>query len=752
MSQDSTAELEKRGTETIPLPVETHAREIIEAIKANDIVIITAATGSGKTTGIPPLLLREQDWEEKICVTQPRRIAATSVCRYVAGKVGCRVGEEVGYQIRFEDRTSEGTKLTFMTDGLLVRIAQEDPMFSEYSVIMVDEAHERSLNIDFTLGLSKDAQKKRKELGLKPLKIIVSSATLQAEKFAAYFGVKPLEIPGKMYPVTVNNLTEEEYQRYLKYDFRRGEYFDYFEASADKLAQRINQGVSKNDFLVFMPGQEEIHEAVKRIKEKLQQLGLEDKFEILSLYGEMSLEEQNKIFEKSRKRKIIVATNIAETSITPLNPVNVIDSGLIKQIQYSPETGITSLVLTHHAQKGLDQRRGRAGRLAPGTYDGLFTEKDYQSRPEYQTPEIQRSDLAHIVLTMKQIGIEDVHSFDFIDPPPKEALDQAIETLKNLGALDENGNITEVGNLMAEIPLEPRKARMIIEAEKRNCLEAVTIITAFLSTRSAFLRPKGKESEADEAHEKFKEEGSDFLTLLKVWDEYAKNNYSDKWANENFLHSKRLREIKDIRNQLLQILKRNGWAASGQRDPEAIQKSIAAGLIENLMASGWKHSFRRLKDSQPGFFIHPSSVLFSDDQSELITAAEIKETTNAKTGTTKVYARLCQKVNPVWLKEIAPQLIKDEERVRTYYNERQDLITTRSTITLKTGDPLVGEEPATEEEATVYLAEVFTNIATKGIDYLRGIERWQLRLPFIQENYEIFSRLQNLWQRARGNI
>lgn len=733
MSQNSTIELEKGGTEKISFPVEIHAREFVEAINASDIVIITAAAGSGKTTCIPPLLLREQVWEGIIGVTEPRIIATTSACRFVAGKVGCQVGEEVGYQIRFDDRTTEGTRLTFMTDGLLVRIAQEDPMLSEYSVIMVDEAHERSLNIDFTLGLLKEAQEKRKKAGLKPLKIIVSSATLQAEKFASYFGVKPLEIPGKMFPVKVTNLTEGEYQQYLKYDSRRGEYFDYLEASADKLVQRINQRENDNDFLVFMPGQDEIHEAIKRIKGKLQMSGLEDEFEILPLYGEMSQEEQNKIFEKTKKRKIIIATNIAETSITPLNPVNVIDSGLIKQIEHNPSTGITSLVLTPHAQKGLEQRKGRAGRLAPGTYDGLFTENDYQSRREYQVPEIQRSDLAHIVLTMKQIGIKDVHSFDFIDPPPKEAIDQAIETLKNLGALDEQENITEVGNLMAELPLEPRKARMIVEAEKNNCVRDVGTICSFLSTHSVLTRPRGKESEADSAHQEFKVEGSDFLTLLKIWDKYEANNYSDDWAQNNFLSSKRLREVKNIRYQLFQILKRNGTSVEETLNPEGIAKSVTAGLIENLMQGPFRHSYRRIKGGIDGIYLHPSSVVFSGDKEPpLVVAAEIVTTS-------KTYARTIQEVRPEWLEEIAPQLIEKEEPGGIYFDEDENRVLQGWTISLKGSYlPIEGSRNATGEEAV----EVFAQALAEG----------EIALPVLEENKQVLAQLRNFWQRARGEV
>jgi HrpA-like RNA helicase len=504
---------------TTGLPILRYAQEIKETIARNETAIIVGETGSGKTTQIPLLLLEEMSPETRIAITQPRRVATRSVARYVAKKVGCHLGDKVGYQVRFEVHTTEGTRINFMTDGILLRKIQRDPLLQEYDVVMVDEAHERSLNIDFTLGLLKRLQKKRAEAGMKPIKIIVTSATLEKEKFARYFGDSPMvEIPGRLHPVDIH------YEKNCPHD--------YTKAAAEKVKSIIEQN-KEGDILIFMPGQEEIDKTIREIEA----LEVSD-ITILPLYGQMSAEDQDKIFEKTSGRKVIVATNIAETSVTVPGIRHVIDSGLIKQIEFDPATGIETLAVRPHAKSGCIQRAGRAGRLAPGECWRLYTEEDFNNRQEFQTPEIQRSNLAHVVLMMKKIGIEDVKSFEFIDPPEPEALRQALDTLKILGALDENERITEIGETMAELPLEPHIARMVIEAEKHGCVETICTIASFLGCRSVFVRPKGKEAEADEAHRRFKVPESDFLTLLKIWQEYEANHYKDSWARDNFYVAK----------------------------------------------------------------------------------------------------------------------------------------------------------------------------------------------------------------------
>lgn len=527
----------------IEFPILRYAKEIKEAISSHQTVIIVGETGSGKTTQIPFLLRETMSPEDKVAITQPRRVAARSVAHYIAENVGCRIGEEVGYQVRFEDRTTAGTRINFMTDGILLSKIQEDPLLRDYSAVMVDEAHERSLNIDFILGLLKRLQKKRAEAGLLPLKIIITSATLEKEKFVRYFDEsKMVEVPGRLYPVQIH------------YEGKR--VYDYPRAAAEKV-KLITEQDKEGDILIFMPGQEEINKTIREI-ESLKLPGIT----VLPLYGQMSPEEQDRIFKKMTERKVIVATNIAETSVTVPGIRHVIDSGLIKQIEFDLSTGIEMLAARPHAKSGCVQRAGRAGRLTSGECWRLYSESDFNNRPEFQTPEIQRSNLAHVILMMKKIGIDDVRSFEFIDQPNVKALEQAIDTLKILGALDENEKITDIGETMAELPLEPHIARMVIEAKKYKCVEAICIIASFLGGRSVFVRPKGKESEADAAHRRFKVPESDFLTLLKVWQEYEANDFRDSWARENFLHSKMLAEVRQVRYQLFRILRRNNIHAN----------------------------------------------------------------------------------------------------------------------------------------------------------------------------------------------
>ena len=475
-----------------------------------------------------------------------------------------------------------------------------------------------------------------------------------------------------------------------------------------------------------MPGQEEIDKTIREI-EALELFGVT----ILPLYGQMSSEDQDRIFEKISGRKIIVATNIAETSVTVPGIRHVVDSGLIKQIEFDSSTGIETLAARPHAKSGCIQRAGRAGRLAPGECWRLYTEEDFNNRQEFQTPEIQRSSLAHVVLMMKKIGIEDVRSFEFIDPPDAQMLEQALDTLKTLGALDEGEQITETGETMAELPLEPHIARMVIESEKHNCVETICTIVSFLGGRSVFVRPRGKEYEADEAHYRFRVPESDFLSLLKVWQEYEANHYSNSWARENFLHSKVLNEARQVRYQLFRALRRNGIRVSESEDPEAIGKSIAAGLIENLMEYYSRHSYRRVKDNETGFFIHPSSSTFGHFPKFFVPAEIVK--------TKKTYARIIQEVKPEWIREIAPQLTQEEAH-QAYYDPEKDRVIRKIDIYLKGSYTVLTEEERelTGEEAVEAFAE--------------ALAQGKIDLPFAKHNKEVIKTVNDLWRRAEGKL
>lgn len=633
------------------LPIMAHKFEIIEMIKDGDTGVVIGETGSGKSTQMPLFLLRSLPEDSKIAVTQPRRVAARSVAKFVASEYGCKVGEEVGYSVRFDDVTTEGTRLTFMTDGLILRKLQNDPMLEEYDVVVVDEAHERSLNIDLTLGLLKQTQKKRAEAG-KPLKLIVTSATLEKEKIIDYLsGAKSIEVPGRMHPVDI------------VYESRTPTGQELFDVAKERVEEIVATS-DEGNILIFMPGKFEIDQMRASLERSED---LKQSNDILELYGEMSPEDQDKIFASGGKRKIIISTNIAETSVTVPGLKYVVDSGLIRQTNYNPETGIESLDTVYHSKAGAKQRAGRAGRLSPGTCYRLYSEDDFTKEggrfPDYSTPELLRSELSHVVLTMKKMGIQDVRGFDFIDPPERVKFDDAIETLKNFGALDQDENITPLGERMAAIPLEPHMARMVIEAEKFGCVEEVVTATAFLSARNVFNRPKDKEYEADQAHQQFKDGRSDFITFLNVWYDFDKNGFSNAWAQNNFLNGKTLREIGEIRSQVFKVLKSQGIEPSFSGDPDDLGRCLASGLVDNAyIANGDLGRFAYSDLGKPSYdqsskevYAFPGSSSFhGTGQAGYVNSVLLcKEVRRSHSG--KNFAHGIQRVKLEWLLDLIPQ-------------------------------------------------------------------------------------------------
>ncbi len=719
-------------------PVVQEKEKIMEMAREHPNFVLVGETGSGKTTCLPIMLLEmkaELGLEGKIAVTQPRRVAARSVGNRVSDLMGCEVGQEVGYQVRFEDQTSEGTEINFMTDGILLRKMQFDPLLKEYSIVMVDEAHERSLNIDLCLGLLKDANNKRAEVGVEPIRIAVTSATIERETFAKYFGNgesgNSIEVPGKMYPVQVSYETQNPW--------------DFMQAGAEKVKQIVESG-DPGDILVFMPGKEEIDKTIEGIEKLIDPAGVE----IIRLHADMSPEDQDRIFHPNGRRKIIVSTNIAETSVTVPSVRHVVDSGLIKQIEFDSETGIEQLVLRLHAISGLEQRKGRAGRVAPGKCYRLFTEDSMRERLQYQTPEIQRSELAHVVLTMKKIGIEDVEGFDFIDPPEASAVRQAIQTLKTLGALDEKGNLTETGDLMAELGLEPKLGRMVIEAQRHNCVEDICTVAAFFGGKRVFNRPKDREYEADAQQAKFKDGTSDFQSILNVWDAYSQNRFSDQWARENFLNGRVLDEARKVRYELLRVLRRNGIIVNGngnggehEHDREAIGKAVTAGLVGSLMEYSGYHRFRKIDGTQDDIYIHPSSSTFSRaDSLGLLVSADIMANPKGK-----IYASNCQMVKPEWISEVAPQLVKPDSPYGARYDAETDTVVKDVTLRLKGSyrDTVVGKRQETVEGAEA--VKVFAGALARGEVSLPDTVKATL-----EKNKQEIARLNDLWRRAGGHF
>ncbi len=633
-----------RGRNYRMLPIDTVRSEFVRAVATSQVVIVVGETGSGKTTQIPQFLFHAGYADKGIIgITEPRRLAVTSVARFVAQQLGSHLGGLVGYQVRFDSQFSD-TSLKFMTDGILLREIQGDPDLSKYSVIVIDEAHERSQNIDFTLGLLKDLLKRRSDL-----KVIVTSATIDAEKFSRYFdGAPVIQVSGRTFPVRDHFLS-----RSIQLSDWRGRTTMEFmvEAVVDQITA-IHLSGEPGDILVFMTGKDDINQVIRGLEAKRLN-GLI----ALPVYGGMAMEEQDQVFVSyPGQRKVVVATNIAETSLTIDGTRYVVDSGLIKQNHFHSETGIQSLDTVPHSRAGCDQRKGRAGRTQPGICYRMYTEADYRSRDAFTEPEIRRVSLAGVVLAMEDIGITDVEGFDFLDSPDRKAFHEAYETLITLGAIAQGkGGITEVGRQMAKLPLEPRTARMLLEAVKFGCVKEVATIASFLSVNNVLARPKDKQVEADRAHRTFMDKRSDVVGYLNIWNQYVASGYSNAWCYGNFLNGRSLAEIRKVREQLLNVLEESGIKLSSTDDIEVVLKSVTAGLLYNLFRLHSRYAYvGTFRDLHlQACFIHPGSSVFGGEEAGWIVAAELVETT-------KPYLRCCTRVQLAWLREIAPHLFTEE--------------------------------------------------------------------------------------------
>ncbi len=614
------------------LSILEYKERIVKTIQENQVSIVVGETGSGKTTQLPRFLYEACFSEEGIIgVTEPRRIAAMSVAGFVAQQMGFSLSKEVGYYVRFDNCTDLKTQIKFMTDGILLQEIQMDSELSKYSVIMIDEAHERSQNIDFALGLLKALLSRRRDL-----KVIISSATIDVEKFSKYFNKAPIvEITSRTYPVEIV-WSDRDYSD------------DEIIPEVMKRIGEIHLNQGPGDILVFLTGAEEINFLIKCIEKK----GRWSNLIALPAHGGLSPEEQMKIFQDfPGKRKVIVATNIAETSITIDGVVYVVDTGYIKQHYFHPESGIQSLSIVPHSQAGCNQRSGRAGRTQPGICYRLYPRQDFEKRPKFTEPEIKRSSLANVVLAMENLGIKDIENFDFLDFPDRKLFHEAYETLIALGAIKRNKKgLTELGKAMARLPLEPTISRMLLEAEKYGCVKEITTVAAFLSVKNIFFIPPEEERryEAYSKHKNFKDTDSDALTYLKIWEEYQQSGYDAEWCCHNFLNSRSLQEIKNIQQQLLEILEEYKIKISSTGNQEAIKRSVAAGLIYLLLEYGSRHWYQGvMRDYEEKIFIHPSSSLCGSRSFRWIVTAGIVETT-------KVFARVCSKVEPEWLPELLP--------------------------------------------------------------------------------------------------
>jgi pre-mRNA-splicing factor ATP-dependent RNA helicase DHX16 len=628
------------------LPVYQYREQIIQAVHDHQVLIIVGETGSGKTTQLPQYL-HEAGYTQngmKIGCTQPRRVAAMSVAARVADEMGKRLGNEVGYAIRFEDNTSDKTVLKYMTDGMLLRELLTDPELSQYSALMIDEAHERTVSTDIACGLLKDIARARPDL-----KLLISSATIDAQKFQKYFDDAPIfNIPGRRYSVDVHYTSAPE--------------ANYLAAAITTVFQiHITQGAG--DILVFLTGQEEIEAMEASLQETSRKLGSKIREMIICpIYANLPTDLQAKIFEPtpSGARKVVLATNIAETSLTIDGIVYVIDPGFVKENQYNPRTGMESLVVVPCSRASAGQRAGRAGRVGPGKCFRLYTSQAFKNElDENTTPEIQRTNLSGVILMLKSLGINDLLDFDFMDPPSTDTIVRAVEQLYALGALNNKGDLTKVGRQMAEFPTDPMLARAILAADKYGCVDEILSIIAMLGEASAlFFRPKDKKVHADSARARFtNKDGGDHLSLLNIFNEWVDSDYSIVWSKENYLQQRSLTRARDVRDQLARLCDRvevdPSKSCGGSSNIEPIQKAITAGFFPHsarLERDG--QSYRTAKNGQT-VYIHPSGVLLETRPKWIIYHELVL--------TSKEYMRSCMPLKPEYLMEVAPHYYKKKD-------------------------------------------------------------------------------------------
>ncbi len=635
------AQARPRAAALPDLPISAHAESIIQAIAEHQVVIVAGETGSGKSTQLPQLCLAAgRGLRGLIGCTQPRRIAARAVARRVAEEMGSELGQAVGFQVRFNDRISASSYVKFMTDGILLAEVHRDRTLDHYDTLIIDEAHERSLNIDFLLGYLRQLLPRRPDL-----KVIITSATIDTERFAGHFSGAPIiTVEGRGYPVETRYQPPQE---------------------SEDLARQVKRAVDtvsridrRGDILVFLPGEREIFQ-VSRL---LRQSALSHT-EVLPLYARLPSASQDQIFRPGTGRRIVLATNVAETSLTVPGIRFVIDSGLARISRYAAHSRVLRLPVEPVSQASCNQRAGRCGRIGPGTCIRLFDEADFLARPEYTEPEIQRASLVGVVLEMLALKLGEPEDFPFVDPPPRRLLGEAWQTLVELGAIDEARKLTVVGSQLARLPVDARHGRMLIEAVQRGALAEALVLVAALSVADVKDRPLEHQQAADQAHQQFVVPGSDFLTVLKLWHWWQEcrhehsRSQADKHARKHFLAPQRLHEWGQLHGQLSQIAREEGWKPgkpgqaghpADEHQEQAIHRSLLSGLLGMIgrhEENGEYHGARGHK-----FRIFPGSVLARRNPGWVM-AGELVETG-------RTYARMVAPVKPDWLEQQAAHLIK----------------------------------------------------------------------------------------------
>jgi ATP-dependent helicase HrpA len=712
------------------LPVSARRDEIAQAIAQHQVVIVCGETGSGKTTQLPKIVLQlgrgKANTGKLIGHTQPRRIAASSVAKRIAEELKTPLGEIVGFKVRFQDRLQPGASVKLMTDGILLAETQTDPLLRAYDTIVIDEAHERSLNIDFLLGHLRQILPKRPDL-----KVIVTSATIDADRFARHFAYKDgpapvIMVSGRLFPVE---------QRWRPFEESRE--YDLNDAISDAVNELWREGTG--DVLVFLPGEREIREAADHLR-KHHPPGVE----VVPLFARLSQQEQDRVFEPHAARRIVLATNVAETSLTVPGIQFVVDAGTARVKRYSYRNKVEQLLVEPVSQAAANQRAGRCGRVSDGICIRLYDEKDFSERPKFSDPEIMRSSLAGVILRMKSLHLGTVEDFPFLEPPPKRAIADGYQLLAELGAVDDFNELTPIGRELSRLPLDPRVGRMILEARDRQALTEVLIIASAFSVQNVRDRPIESAQAADAAHKKFDDERSEFLGDLKLWkwledskggqgEHKVSQRKQEQLLRDNFISPRRVREWRDIHSQLHTVVAEHQWRLNGAPATyEQLHLSMLAGLLGNIGLKSededWYLGARGIR-----YYKHPGANL-SKKPGRWIVAAELVETT-------RLFGRGIAGIEPQWLPQIAGHIIKTQLLEPHWEKKAAEVIAL--------------------ERATLYGIVIYSNrrVNFGNIDAAAAREifirealvagEWETKLPFVAANHKLIKQVEELEHKSR---
>jgi ATP-dependent helicase HrpA len=725
------------------LPVSGKREEITAAIQAHQVVIVCGETGSGKTTQLPKIALAMGRGKlnypagqhgKLIGHTQPRRIAASSVAKRIADELKTPLGEVVGYKVRFQDRLSRDASVKLMTDGILLAETQTDPLLKAYDTIIIDEAHERSLNIDFLLGYLRQLLPRRPDL-----KVVITSATIDAQRFADYFasvkGPAPvIMVSGRMFPVE---------QRWRPFEESRD--YDLNDAIADAVDELWQSPHSAGDILIFLPGEREIREAADHLRKHLAHQPLNRNAEVLPLFARLSQAEQDRIFDGHTGRRIVLATNVAETSLTVPGIRYVVDAGTARVKRYSFRSKVEQLMVEPVSQAAANQRAGRCGRVADGICIRLYDEQDFSGRSRFTDPEILRSSLAAVILRMKALHLGAVEDFAFIEPPQRRAIADGYQLLAELGAVDDDNELTPVGRTLAKLPLDPRVGRMILEAKDRQALDEVLVIASALSVQDVRDRPMDKQAQADQAHAKFDDEKSEFVGYLKLWkwlgDSRGGHDAAHKLSNrqyetllrENFVNVRRVREWRDIHSQLHSVIGEQSWHLNDRpASYEQLHLSMLCGLLGNMGCKSdeddWYLGARGIR-----FYRHPGAKL-SKKPGRWIVAAELVETT-------RLFGRGIANIEPQWIEQVAGHLLK-KQLLDPHWEKKAAQVTALERATLYGLVVYNGRRVNFGRVDPVTAREIFIREAL-----VAG--NWDTKLPFLAANQKLIQQVQDIEHKAR---